>query len=68
MKVLLEGDISRSHLTTCVKKIHPVVLLCPIVANKHASNNMRGEFRERGREILDKTTTSKDPRRKGEER
>ena len=40
----------------------------PRVATKHALESTRGEFREGRRVILDKSSTSKDPRRKGEER
>ena len=64
----MEGNIGRSHITTCVRKVHPVALLCPRVANKHAFESTRVEFREGRRVILDKSNTSKNSRRKGEER
>ena len=57
----------RSHITTGVGKVHPVALLGPRVANKHAFESTRGEFREGRRVILDKSNTSKNSRRKGEE-
>ena len=63
----MEGNISISHKTTGVKKVHPIALLCPGVANKHAFESMRGEFREERRVILDKSYTSKNSRMKGEE-
>ena len=42
----MEGDIDRSHIMTGVRKVHPVALLFPIVANKYPFESMRGEFRE----------------------
>ena len=60
--------IDRSHITTCVKKVCLVALLCPIVANKYAFESTRGKFRQGKRVILDKGSTSKDLRRKGEEK
>ena len=63
----MDGDIGRSHITTSVRKIHLVALLCPRVSNKHAFESTRGEFRKGRRVILDKSNTSKNPRRKGEE-
>ena len=50
----MEGNIGRSHITTGFKKVHLVALLYPRVANKHAFESMRGEFREGRRVILDK--------------
>ena len=64
----MEGNIDRSHIMTGVRKVHLVALLCPRVANKHAFESTRGEFREGRRVILDKSNTSKNSRRKGEER
>ena len=63
----MEGNINISHITTGVKKVHPIAILCPRVANKHAFESMRDEFREGRRVILDKSNTSKNSRRKGEE-
>ena len=63
----MEGNIGRSHITTGARKVHPKALMCPRVANKHAFESTRGEFREGRRVILDKNNTSKNPRRKGEE-
>ena len=63
----MEGNIVRSHIKTGVRKVHPVALLCPRVANKHAFEITRGEFREGRRVILDKSNTSRNLRRKGEE-
>ena len=63
----MEGKISISHITTSVRKVHPVALLCPAVSKKHAFESTRGKFRERRRLILDKSNTSKNPRRKGED-
>ena len=63
----MEGDIDRSHITKNVKKVHLIALLCPRVANKHAFESTRGEFREGKRVMLDKSNTSKNSRRKGEE-
>ena len=53
-RALLVGDIGKSHITTSVRKVHAVALLCPRVANKHAFERMRGEFRKGRRVILDK--------------
>ena len=63
----MEGNNARSHITTGVRKLHPVALLCPRVANKHTFESTRGKFREGKRVILDKSNTSKNSRRKGEE-
>ena len=63
----MEGNISRSHITMGVRKVHPVALLCLRVANKHTFESMMGEFREGRRVILDKSNTSKNSRRKGKE-
>ena len=41
----MEGNIGRIHITTGIKKVHPIALLCPRVANKHAIESTRGEFR-----------------------
>ena len=41
----MKGNIGRSHITTGIRKVHPVALLCPRVANKHAFESTRGEFR-----------------------
>ena len=62
----MEGDIGKGHITTGVRKVHPIALLYPRVAKKHAFESMRGEFREGRRVILDKSNTFKNPRRKGE--
>ena len=32
----MEGNINRSHIITDIRKVHPVTLLCPRVANKYA--------------------------------
>ena len=64
----MEDDIGRSHITTAIRKVHPVALLYPKVANKHAFESMRHDFREGRRVILDKSKISIDPKRKGEER
>ena len=63
----MEGDIDISHITTYVRKVHPVALLCPRLANKHTFESMRGEFREGRKAILEKSSTPKNPRRKREE-
>ena len=63
----MEGNIDKCHITTGVRKVHPVALLCPRVANKYTFESMRGEFREGRRVILDKSNTSINSRRKGEE-
>ena len=63
----MEGDIDRSNIRTGVKKLHSKTLLCPRVDNKHTFESTMGEFREGRRVILDKSNTSKNPRRKGEE-
>ena len=62
----MEGNIDRSHITMGIWKVHPVALLCPRVANKHAFESTRGKFRWGRRVILDKSNTSKNSR-KGEE-
>ena len=62
-----QGDIDKIHITTGIRKVHPVALLCPRLANKHAFENKKGKFREGRRAILDKSNTCKNPRRKGEE-
>ena len=49
------------------KKVHPVALLCPRVADKHAFKRIDCEFREGRRVIWDKSSTSKNPMREGEE-
>ena len=41
----MEGNIDRSHITTGIWKVHAIALLCPRVANKHAFESTRGEFR-----------------------
>ena len=41
----MEGNIDRSHITMGVRKVLPIALLCPRVANKHAFESTRGEFR-----------------------
>ena len=41
----MEGDIDRSHITTGIWKVHSVAFLCPRVANKHAFESIRDEFR-----------------------
>ena len=64
----MEGDIDRGHITVGVKKVHMVALMHPRVANKHAFESMKDEFREGKRVILDKSSTSKDSRKKREER
>ena len=66
-RVLMKGDIGKSHITTGVRKVYSVALMCPRVANKHAFESTRGAFREGIRVILDKDNTSKNSRRKGEE-
>ena len=63
----MEGNIGRSHIKTGVRKVHLVALLCPRVANKHDFETTRSEFREERRVILDKSNTSKNSRKKGEE-
>ena len=63
----MEGNIDRSHIMTGVRKVQLVAILCPRVANKHAFESTRGEFREGRRVILDKSNASKNSRRKGEE-
>ena len=60
----MEVNIRSSHITTGVRKVHPVSLLCPRVAKKHTFKSTRGEFRERRRVIMDKSNTSKNARRK----
>ena len=64
----MEGDIGRGHITVGVTKVHSVALLCPRVANKHAFKSTKDEFREGKRVIINKSSTSKDLRRKREER
>ena len=63
----MEGNINRSHITTGVKKVHLVAFLCPRVAKKHVFESTRGKFREGRIVILNKSNTSKNSRRKGEE-
>ena len=64
----MEGDVGRSYIIIGVKKVHPVVFLCLEVENKYAFKSVRGEFGEGRGAILDKNNTSKDTKRKGEER
>ena len=37
-RVLMEGDIRKSHIKTGVKKVHLVAFLCPRVDNKHVGD------------------------------
>ena len=55
----MEGDIGRSHII--------IAFFCPEVANKNSFESTRGELGHGRRVILDKGTTTKGPRRKGEE-
>ena len=43
-RVLMEGDIGTSHITTSVRNIHTITILCPRVAKKYAFESMRGDF------------------------
>ena len=61
----MEGDIGRSHIKTDVRQVHLVAFLCLGVANKYTLKSVKGKFEEGGRVILNKGSTSKDPRRKG---
>ena len=45
-RVLMKDDIIRSYITTSVKKVHLVALLCARVTNKYAFKSVRGEFGE----------------------
>ena len=62
-----EGGEKKGESSWKVTSVHRVALLCPRVANKHTFESMRGKFREEKRVILDKSNTSKNSRRKGEE-
>ena len=64
----MEGDIGRSHIMTIIKKVYSVAFLCPRVANKYVIESTKGELVQERRVILDKRSTSKDPRKKGKER
>ena len=64
----MEGDIGKSHIMTSVKKVYPIAFLCLRVAKKYTFERVRGELGQGRRVIMDKGRTSKDPRRKGEER
>ena len=44
-RVLMEGNIGRSYIMMGIRIVHPVAFLCPRVANKHAFESTRGEFR-----------------------
>ena len=63
----MEGDISRSHMITGVRKVYMVAFMCPGVANKYAFESASSELGQGRRVILDKGCTSIDSRRKGEE-
>ena len=63
----MEGDISRSHMITGVRKVYTVAFTCPRVANKYASESASGKLGQGRRVILDKGCTSIYSRRKGEE-
>ena len=43
-RVLLEGDIGRSHISIGVRKVHPIAFFCPEVANKDSFESVRGEL------------------------
>ena len=60
MRLLMEGDIDRSHIMTSVRKVHLVALLCLRVANKQAFESLRDKFGEGEGVILDKDNTSKE--------
>ena len=64
----MEGDIGRSHIMTCARKVYPTAFLCPGVANNYVFESARGKLGQGRRVILDKGCTSKDSRRKGEEK
>ena len=63
----MEGDIEIRHIRMGVKKLHLIAILCPRVASKYAFKSTWNEFREGRRVILDKSSTSKNWKRKGEE-
>ena len=51
-----------------VKSVHLMALLYPGIVNKYVFESIRGEFRKRRREILNKGITTKDLMIKEEER
>ena len=43
-RVLMEGDIGRSHIRTCLKKVHSIALLhARGIGNKYAFKSERGD-------------------------
>ena len=43
-RVLMEGDIGKSHITMSVMNIHTIAILCPRVAKKYAFKLTREDF------------------------
>ena len=41
----MECGIDRSHITTVVKKVHTIALICHRVASKYAFESTSSEFR-----------------------
>ena len=64
----MEGDIDRCHRMTSVRKVYQVAFLCHGVAKKFAFESERDKLGQGRRVILEKFSTSKDLRWKGEER